>query len=124
MIALAGYLYAALAAATVLFQIALALGAPWGAAALGGRWQGRFPALIRAFALVQAGVIAGMALVVAARAGITDLAAGPRWFFWVVLLLTALSAVANLTTPSPPERKLWAPVTVAMLIAAGIVAFG
>ena len=124
MIALAGYLYAALAAAAVLFQVALAFGAPWGAAAMGGRWQGRFPVPVRAFALAQAGVIAGMALVVAARAGITELSAGPRWLYWIVLLLTALRAVANLTTPSAPERKLWAPVTLVMLIAAGIVAFG
>ena len=120
---LAGYAYIGLAGVALLFQIALALGAPWGALALGGRWQGRLPLMIRGFALVQAAVIAGMALVVAARTGITDIPAGPRWLFWPVLMLTAVSAVANLTTPSPPERLVWGPVTAAMLLAAAITAF-
>ena len=123
MIAAAGYLYAALALLSVLFQIALILGAPWGALALGGRWQHRLPVPVRLFALLQVAVLTGMALIVAARAGITDIPAGPTWLFWPVLLLTALSAVANLTTPSTPERRVWGPVTVAMLLCASIVAF-
>lgn len=120
---IAAYTYVALAALAVLFQLALACGAPWGALALGGRWQGRFPPLIRAFAIVQAGVIAAMALVVASRAGITGQPFGPGWLFWLVVLLTAASMVANLTTPSRAERWLWTPVAAAMLLAAGIVAF-
>ena len=63
-----------------------------------------------------------MALIVAARAGITDIPAGPDGAFWLVLALTALSAVGNLTTPSPPERRVWGPVTVVMLLCASIVA--
>ena len=123
MIAAAGYLYAALALLSVLFQIALILGAPWGALALGGRWQHRLPLPIRLFALLQVAVLAAMALIVAARAGITDIPARPDWAFWLVLGLTALSAVGNLTTPSPPERRVWGPVTVVMLLCASIVAF-
>ncbi len=122
-IAAAAYLYVALACLAALFQLALVLGAPWGALALGGRWQGRLPVLIRLFALLQIGVILGMALVVAARAGITAMAAGPAWLFWPVLVLTAASAIGNITTPSRPERLLWAPVTVVMLIATVLVAF-
>lgn len=123
MIALAAYVYAGLAVIAAVFQIALVAGAPWGELALGGRYQGRLPVLVRLFALAQAFVITGMALVVASRAGITDLPAGPRWLFWLVLMLTTASAVGNLTTPSRPERLVWGPVTVVMLLAASIVAF-
>ncbi len=123
MIAFAAYVYAVLAFGAVLFQIALILGAPWGALALGGRWQGRLPLLVRLFALFQVAVILGMSLVVAGRAGITDLPAGPAWLFWPVLIMTAASAVANLTTPSRPERRLWGPVSALMFLAAGTVAF-
>ena len=48
-----GWLYVLLAAFAALFQIALALGAPWGKYALGGRWQGKLPLPVRIFALVQ-----------------------------------------------------------------------
>lgn len=120
---LAAYLYVALAGVAALFQIALAIGAPWGQLALGGRYQGRLPPLVRLLALVQVFVITGMALVVASRAGITGIPAGPRWVFWLVLLLTAASSVGNLTTPSRPERLVWGPVTMVMLLAAAVVAF-
>jgi hypothetical protein len=57
-----GYLVATLV--VVAYQLALALGAPWGAYAMGGRVPGRFPPALRVLTLVQAVVLGLLALVV------------------------------------------------------------
>jgi hypothetical protein len=57
-------------AATVLvvgFQVALALGAPWGAYAMGGKFLGRWPARMRAAAIVEAVVLSALAAIVWSR---------------------------------------------------------
>ena len=64
---LAAIVYALATAVVVGFQVALAAGAPWGEYAMGGRFPGRFPPAMRAGALVQAVVLALLALVVAGR---------------------------------------------------------
>ncbi|MDH3192935.1 MAG: hypothetical protein OEY55_04895 [Acidimicrobiia bacterium] len=120
----AAWLYFGLAGLVVLFQLALALGAPWGAIAMGGRYPGSYPHHLRGAAVVQALFIGAMAAVVLVRAG---LVASP-WFdiskslVWVVVAFAALSTVLNLTTPSKWERRLWGPVTVLMLITSITVA--
>lgn len=67
---MAAVLYATVSAGVVSFQVALAAGAPWGAYAMGGAFQGQFPPTLRIAALVQAALIAGMAAVVLSRAGL------------------------------------------------------
>ncbi len=47
-------MFAALAAGVFAFQIALTLGAPWGAYAMGGATPGQFPPELRVAALFQA----------------------------------------------------------------------
>ena len=66
----AALLYAGVSAGVVVFQVALAAGAPWGAYAMGGAFPGQFPLALRVAALVQATLIAGMAVVVLSRAGL------------------------------------------------------
>ena len=56
---IAGIVYAVATAIVVAFQIALALGAPWGAYAMGGAYPGQFPPELRIAALVQAGILFG-----------------------------------------------------------------
>ncbi|WP_372839895.1 hypothetical protein [Phaeovulum sp.] len=110
-------LYAALAALPTAMQIALAAGAPLGRFTVGGRFAGRLPPIWRVLALVQAGVLAVMALVVLERGG--ALSTGlPRGLFWPVVGLTVLTCVANAASPSRGERRLWAPVTLGMVAAA------
>lgn len=116
----AALIYAVLAEAAALFQVALLAGAPWGRLTMGGRWPGRLPPVLRAWAAAQAALLGLMALAVLAAAGVMPLAL-PAWTGWAALAVTALSAVANLVTPSRPERLLWGPVTLAML-ATGLVA--
>jgi hypothetical protein len=119
----AAMLYALLALVVVAFQIALALGAPWGHLAMGGRFPGRFPPPMRLAALVQGALIGLFALIMLGRAGLIS-PAPPVWLVWAVVAVSALSAVMNLVTPSIPERRLWGPVTLVMLVCAVRVALG
>jgi hypothetical protein len=123
---IAGIVYAVLTAVVVAFQIALALGAPWGAYAMGGAYPGQFPPAMRVGALVQAGILLGFAGIVLARAGI---ALRPwervsRWMIWVVVGFSAVSLALNLITSSTGERMLWAPVALVLLVCSLLVATG
>ena len=56
-------------------RLTLATGAPWGEFAMGGAYPGQFPPELHVAAVVQAVVLALLALVILARAGI----ALPKW---------------------------------------------
>lgn len=116
---------AIITAGVVAFQIALAAGAPWGEFAMGGAFPGQFPLELRIAALVQAALLAGMALVVLARAGLIfpGWSRVSRWLIWFVVASAALSLVLNLATPSAGERAIWAPTALLMLLSSAIVAF-
>lgn len=116
-VSLAVLVFAGLAGLVALFQIALALGAPWGHLAMGGRWPRRLPPGPRIAALVQAGLMAAMARIVAGAGGVLA-PFGPDWLIWVVVAVTGLSALANNVTPSRGERRLWGPVALVMVLAA------
>lgn len=117
-------LYLLLAGIVVLFQLALAAGAPWGHLAMGGKYPGKFPPRIRFLSIFNAVILLALGGVVAARAeiylqGLRDLS---TWAVWIVVVFSALSMVANLATSSKPERALWGPVSIVMLICSLIVA--
>lgn len=123
MIEIAVLIYAGLAGFAALFQLAVALGAPWGHLTMGGRYQGQLPVAMRMVAVVQGGILVLMALVLAHHAGLIGHDA-PRWTLWAVIAVSALSCGMNFATPSASERRLWGPVTAVMLICAGVVASG
>ena len=121
----AALVYAIVSAGVVAFQIALAAGAPWGAFAMGGAFPGQFPPALRIAALFQAALLAGMAAVVLARAGLIfpKWSRVSRWLVWFVVAFAALSLVLNLITPSARERAIWAPTAFLLLISSALVAF-
>jgi len=123
---IAGVVYAVISAGVVAFQIALALGAPWGAYAMGGAFPGQFPPALRVSALVQAAALLLFAGIVLARAGIALRAwfRASRWLVWLVVAFAALSLVVNLVTPSAGERMIWAPVAFVLLVSSLLVATG
>ena len=123
---IAGIVYAVATAVVVAFQVALALGALWGAYAMGGAYPGQFPPAMRVAALVQAGIQLGFAGIVLSRAGIAlqRLERVSRWMIWVVVGFAALSLMLNLITPSAGERMLWAPVAFVLLACSLLVATG
>ncbi len=115
------WIYATCAGVVALFQLALAYGAPWGQWTLGGQYPGKLPLAVRFGAMIQSALLLAMAASVLHRAGVIE--SWPGWTFWPAMALTALTLIGNLITPSPRERRLWAPVTAAMLVSGLGVAF-
>lgn len=120
----AAIIYVIVTLGVVAFQIALAAGAPWGAYAMSGSFPGQFPPALRIAAIIQAVLLAGMAAVILARAGLIlpGWLRVSHWLVWIVVALTALSLVLNLITPSAGERAIWAPTLLLLLISSLIVA--
>jgi hypothetical protein len=108
-----------------LFQIALALGAPWGAYAYGGARVGKLPVGFRINSVVAAVVMLAISGHYLAQLGVfTPLldSAGNSVVNWVLVAFTGLSAIANNITRSKKERAVWAIPTILMFIAALVVA--
>ena len=116
--------YALATTAVVVFQLALALGAPWGRYAMGGAFPGRYPTGMRVAAAAQGLLLALSVGVVLSRAGMAlpQWAAASGWLTWVVVAFSALSLFLNLITPSADERRLWAPVALVMFVSSLTVA--
>ena len=122
----AGAVTAALLVVLVLFQVALASGAPWGAASYGGQ-DPVLPARLRATSAVAAVVWVLVALVVLRRAGYSQVWAPlpDTWLpaaVWTVVGVLVLGCVLNAITPSTVERAVWLPVTLAALVGTTTVA--
>ena len=121
---MAALMFAVVAGGVVAFQLALALGAPWGAYAMGGAYPGRFPPPLRVAAVVQAVVIGLLALVVLSAAGLIlpDLAATFPWLVWLPLAVSAVAVVLNAISRSAGERRIWVPVAIVLLVSSLVVA--
>ncbi len=111
--------------ALALFQLAIVLGAPLGEYAFGGQNPGVLPFRLRAasfFSFVLALGIAGHYL---AQLGVlnplldADLNSLVNWF---LVGFASLAALMNNITRSEKEKRLWGSTTIAMLLAAVIVA--
>jgi hypothetical protein len=101
-----------LLAGTGAFQVALAAGAPWGAASWGGSAPGVLPTSLRVGSGVSVLVYIGLVVVVATdRLGST----ARRRLLTGASLLMALGTLMNVATPSPVER-LWAPVAATLAV--------
>lgn len=102
----------------ILFQIALAAGVPWGSYAMGGKFPGKLPPAMRVVALFQVIVLAVLALIALSKSG--NLL--PSWYpfantaIWFVVVFSVIATVMNLITRSKWERRIWAPVSLFMLI--------
>jgi len=110
--------YAIIMASVVAFQLALALGAPWGSYAMGGKLPGKYSPAMRFAAVVQAVILALIAAVVLSRVGLLlpQWSSVTAWLMWVVVAFGVVSFVLNLITPSAGERRIWAPVTFLLLV--------
>ena len=121
---LAATIFSVCTTIAVLFQCALALGAPWGHLAMGGRFPGKFPTEMRIAAVVQAILLSLLAGIVLVRSQILL----PTFYehslygIWVVVGISALSLVMNLITPSKLERVIWAPIGAILLACSLLVA--
>lgn len=108
----------ALAAAGLLtsvgvFQVALAAGAPWGAAAWGGAHPGVLPDNLRVASAVSAAVYGTLAAVT------TSGLVGPglrRRLLTGAAGLMAVGTLMNLASPSLVEKALWSPVAASLAV--------
>jgi hypothetical protein len=106
------------------FQLLLVAGAPFGHAAWGGRHR-VLPTKLRAASAAAAVIIAVMAWVVLARAGMVVPGAGSaaiRVAAWVLVVFFALNTVANGVSKSAVERFVMTPATLFMVACLVVVA--
>ena len=111
--------------ATALFQIAIVLGAPLGEYAYGGQNPGILKLPFRIASVFSALVMFAIAGHYLAQLGVfTPLldSAGNSIANWGFAVFAGLSAIANNITRSQKEKRLWGGTTIAMLLAAVIVA--
>ncbi len=111
--------------ATALFQIAIVLGAPLGEYAYGGQNPGVLKLPFRIASVFSALVMFAIAGHYLAQLGVfTPLLdqAGNSIANWGFAVFAGLSAIANNITRSQKEKRLWGGTTIAMLLAAVIVA--
>lgn len=118
---LAAVVFAATITGVVGFQLALALGAPWGEYAMGGAVRGSFPPPMRVLAAVQAVLLAILALIVLGRVGIGPLA-GAGSAVWVAVATSVLAVLLNAASRSGGERRIWVPVSLVLLASSLVVA--
>lgn len=116
---------AALLLADAGFQIGLAAGAPWGAAAWGGQHV-HLPAGLRAASAVSVLVLVALATAVLRFAGWRTPVGPPagwlRPVVWAVTGFAVLNTLANLASRSAAERTIMAPATVALALLGGTLA--
>ncbi len=111
----------------VAFQLALALGAPWGRAAWGGAHEGVLPTRLRIASAVAGLVVYPLIIVVIlASANLIDAdwlpLKGPP-VLWPLVGLLGLGALANAASRSRRERY-WSPVALAVAICCAVIAIG
>lgn len=120
------YLFAVLIGVVILFQLLLAVGMPWGSYAMGGKFPGKYPPSMRVASIIQAFILAFLALIVLSKAGLIF----PEWSsfaktaIWFVVCFSVVATILNLITRSVWERRIWAPVSLLLLITSVIVAMG
>ena len=108
-----------------IFQIALALGAPWGEYAYGGTKTGKLPIGFRINSVVAVFVMLGIAGHYLAQLGVFEPildSAGNAVVNWILVGFTGLAALANNATRSKKERMVWGIPTILMFLASLAVA--
>jgi len=107
------------------FQLALALGAPFGAAAQGGTNPGQLPGALRLVSGVGAIVWLGATVIVLARGGwalvpLRDNVA--RVATWGLVGILGVGALMNFASSSPWERFGWGPFTLVLFVLCVVLA--
>jgi hypothetical protein len=113
------------------FQVALAAGAPWGAAAYGGRAarpDGTLPPTYRVGSAVTVAVLAAAGSVVLLRGGVVgdaDPSDGRLTAaLWVLVVLFGVNTVGNVAGRHPVERWGTGAMTLALTVLCAVLAAG
>lgn len=109
----AALIAALLLACVAVFQAALALGAPLGGYAWGGRHPGVLPARLRRGSAISAVVLIALAAIALIRGGLIY----PEWqrqmviAVWVIVLFMVINTLGNSRSKSVGERRVMTPLT-------------
>ena len=106
------------------FQATLALGAPLGRAAWGGKHR-VLPANLRRSSAVAIVVWLIAAVVILGRAGVVAVPLPEVvlvWGAWALVVISVLGAIVNLASSSPWERFGWAPLSLLLAVLSWVVA--
>jgi hypothetical protein len=102
------------------FQVALVLGAPWGAYTQGGQTEGALDPSGRVLAAVSCAVLLVMAAAILARVREGPLKAAPARLVtalsWFTTIYSALAVVLNLASRSSSERAVFAPTAILLFV--------
>lgn len=123
----AAIIFSIAAAVLGLFQIALAAGAPWGAASYGGSHPGVLPKRLRIVSGVFGITVYPAMIVFVLYAGdVVGTGLDGGWsdvVLWVLAAFFTFQTVINAISPSRIER-IWAPVALVMAICAVVLVLG
>lgn len=123
----AAILAVVLLVAVAAFQLGLAFGAPWGAAAWGGQNPGVLPQPLRIASGVAAVIVYPLIIaLVLASAGLIDdgwLPVDGTVIMWGLALLLGVGAVMNFASRSRPERR-WGAVALTIALCCVVIALG
>jgi len=106
------------------FQAALALGAPLGRAAWGGKSR-ELPANLRQASAVAIVIWLIAAIVILGRAGVVAVPLPDvvlEWGAWALVVVSVLGAIVNVASSSPWERFGWAPLSMVLALLSFVVA--
>jgi hypothetical protein len=112
------------------FQVGLGAGAPWAAAAYGGRAalaDGRLPGKYRAASLITAVVLIGISAVLLLRGGVVGSASENSALTlacWVFAALFAVNTLGNLAGRHPWERWGMGTLTACLTVLCVLLAIG
>lgn len=127
-IVVVAWIAALLFAALAVFQVALVLGAPFGAVVYGGRKAGPDGKLVGAWRWMSAAAAAILilfALIILARAGAIETSISSTVLTvasWFVVAYMALNTAANLMSVNKVERWVMGSITVVLVVLCAIVA--
>jgi hypothetical protein len=117
---LCAVIFAGLTGVVIAFQLAVALGAPWGVFTQGGQALGALSPAGRLVALASAVILALFAIAVLARVGIGPLAAARERLVsvvaWIAVGYSGLAILLNGASRSSQERMVWVPVSVVLFV--------
>ena len=119
----AAIIYTISTAIVVLFQACLAIGLPWGAASMGGKYPGKYPPKMRVTAVLNMFVLSFLAKIVLVKAGIMlpQFLSFSTYAIWFVVFFGLVSVVLNTITKSKIER-IWIPVALTQFVCSLMVA--
>ena len=113
----ASLLYFLLLIISILFQLGLVLGMPWGELTMGGYSKGVLPMSKRVGAGISAIILICFGLIIAVRIELLESALlDYNRLYYIVLAYSGIGIIANAATKSTKERNLWLPVLLVMTL--------